>query len=127
MKKFGFILIGLTFFLFTDNIYSQRGKEKHKINNEKVEYVAQQKTEELDKVVALRRGHQKKSIKKVYVSHEIMIQKLRKNQKREQHGLHKKIKKREIELDHKIKKLLTHKQKERLEKHKKTLAVLQLQ
>ncbi len=124
MKNISLTLVGLIFIFFTHTIQSQ--KKKNVINLEKVEYIADIKTEELNKIVHLDDKNQRKNIQRIYSGHEIQKQKLLKNPrkkiKRKHHGSNKKkIDDLEKELDRKVSKQLTPKQNKKLLEHLKVL------
>lgn len=112
--------------------YSLKAQKKGDvINLEKVEYVANAKTEELDKIVHLEERHQKKNIHKIYSNYEIQKQRLIRQTNKKSYKSHntyfrgnkkedkdKKIKLLDKEVDMKINQQLTRKQRNKLREHK---------
>lgn len=124
MKNISLTLAGLILIFLTHTIQAQ--KKKNVINLEKVEYIADIKTEELNKIVQLDDKNQRKNIHRIYSAHEIQKQKLlkkaKKKIKRNHHDSDKKnIDNLEKELDRKVGQQLTSKQNKKLLEHYKVL------
>ncbi|MCK5442656.1 MAG: hypothetical protein KAJ23_12270 [Maribacter sp.] len=124
MKNISLTLASLIFIFFTQTIQAQ--KKKNVINLKKVEYIADIKTEELNKIVHLDDKNQRKNIHRIYSGHEIQKQKLLKNAKKKIKGNHQGNDKTNIdhlekELNSKVVKQLTPKQNKKLLEHHKVL------
>ena len=79
MKTYYFYIISLLFLLFSVHSFGQKTNHKpEEINPEKVAYVAQNKTDALDKIVSLDEKTQKKQVYQIYETYVIKEQKKRK-------------------------------------------------
>ncbi len=140
MKKINFLMFLFLFLSTSSLVNAQKKQVAHyaDINYDKVRYVAEAKTGQLNKIVQLNEGNQQKKIHLIYENYEIKKQKkLRDIRKANKHKYRRKpnrvqivytkhdeqkerqqLEKLDREAENKIKKVLTGKQRQLLEEHR---------